>query len=125
MRKCASGAAENLRISKFKAYIGRVAMHIFYCIFVQFIRFPAHDFGLDYFASRPFNSRPTFFPQKSCWSGNETTKASDFEFGFLCCVPSSGNDNIAGALRTFLHYHFKRVYSIRLLQPANINCFEL
>ena len=79
MRKCVSGAAENLRISKFRAYIGRVAMHIFFnCIFVRFIQFPAHDFGLDHFASRHFNSRPTFFPQKSCWSGNETTKASDF-----------------------------------------------
>ena len=29
----------------------------FYCIFVQFMQFPAHDFGLDHFAnSQPFKS---------------------------------------------------------------------
>ena len=56
-------------------------------MFVRFIWFPAHDFGLDHFASQPFNSRPTFFPQKSCWSGNETTKASDFWIWIIVPCP--------------------------------------
>ena len=36
-------------------------MHIFYCIFVRFMQFPAHDFGLDHFASRPFNYSSSIF----------------------------------------------------------------
>jgi len=53
--KCVLGAAENLRISKFRAYTGRV------CIFVWFVQFPAHDFGLDHFASWPFNCNVLFW----------------------------------------------------------------
>ena len=30
-------------------------MYGFYCIFAQFIQFPVHDFGLDHYASQPFN----------------------------------------------------------------------
>jgi len=52
--KCVSGPAENLRISKFRAYTGRICI-FFYCIFVRFMQFPAHDhLGLDHFASQPF-----------------------------------------------------------------------
>jgi len=45
--KCISKAADNLRISKFRAYTGRE------CILL--LQFPVQDFGLDHFTFQSFN----------------------------------------------------------------------
>ena len=73
----------------------------------------AYDTVLNY-------SRPHFFAsEKLCvCMGMRLPRLLIFEFGFLCHVPSSGNDNIAGALRTFLHYHFKRCIQQYQITPA-------
>ena len=42
-------------------------MHIFYCIFVQFMQFPAIDFGLDHFASQPFINYSTVCLWANLW----------------------------------------------------------